>query len=235
MKKGTIDSIYSLAQSAVTDSAQSTLKFLSRSGIQAKITRTAHAGCCEACAALAGSWVYGEESKEIYRRHKYCTCTVSYDPGNGRVQNVHSKTWTRADEADKIKARKAIGASSGAGKTADVRKRTNMGEVSEPDVSDTEARKIIGLDVGGITIQDVAKHFLERMKDRKIQWEDVLNAVNNPLKIGAVKDDLNGNMSVTVVGEKVTIIINPQTGKLVTTYRTHSGTVRKLRGEGNDT
>lgn len=102
MKKGTIDSIYSLAQSAVTDSAQSTLKFLSRSGIQAKITRTAHAGCCEACAALAGSWVYGKESKEIYRRHKYCTCTVSYDPGNGRVQNVHSKVWTTITPSAKI-------------------------------------------------------------------------------------------------------------------------------------
>lgn len=145
MKQGTVDSIHSLAQSAVTDSTQATLRFLNRSGIQAKITRKVKANCCEACAALAGSWVYGKEPKEIYRRHKYCSCTVSYDPGNGRVQNVHSKEWTRADETDKIKARKETGLENKAerksaverrkaiaptNKISTIRERINKGEYS---------------------------------------------------------------------------------------------------------
>ena len=102
-------SISSVIKSAVTDTIEVNASFQSSAGIRAKIKRVAHAGCCDACAALEGEWYYDEAPDDVYWRHGNCTCTVTYDPGTGKVQNVHTKAWSRAEEIDKIKKRKNIG------------------------------------------------------------------------------------------------------------------------------
>ena len=102
-------SISSVIKSAVTDTIETNASFQSSSGIRAKIKRVAHAGCCDTCAALEGEWYYDEAPDDVYWRHGNCTCTVTYDPGTGKVQNVHTKTWSDTSENDKIKKRENIG------------------------------------------------------------------------------------------------------------------------------
>ncbi len=61
-----------------------------RAGLSPKITREAVAGCCKWCSRLDGKYDY-PVPREIYRRHENCRCLVLYDPGNGKVQNAHTK------------------------------------------------------------------------------------------------------------------------------------------------
>ena len=100
MKKKSSAGISGIIKSAVTDTVQASASFQSASGITAKVIRTAHAGCCETCAALAGEYVYGKQPADFFRRHNGCSCTVAYDPGNGRYENVHkSQAWNESWEA----------------------------------------------------------------------------------------------------------------------------------------
>lgn len=70
-----------------------------RSGMQAKITRTAESNCCPWCADKEGSWDYGDEPDDVYARHEYCRCTVTYT-ADRKAQNVWSKEqWEPSPEA----------------------------------------------------------------------------------------------------------------------------------------
>lgn len=62
---------------------------------------------CEWCAALAGVYDYEEvrnAGNNVYRRHKFCRCTVTFADGNFR-QNVwkHTETWTEEQKKEQIK------------------------------------------------------------------------------------------------------------------------------------
>lgn len=61
-----------------------------KAGFSPKITRKAVGGCCEWCSSLAGKYDY-PAPREVYRRHENCRCLVLYDPGDGKVQNAHTK------------------------------------------------------------------------------------------------------------------------------------------------
>lgn len=61
-----------------------------RAGLNPTVRRIAVNGCCEWCDSLEGEYKYPVR-REVYRRHKNCRCLVLYDPGNGKVQNAHTK------------------------------------------------------------------------------------------------------------------------------------------------
>ena len=71
-------------------------------GLKTTITRTADPKCCDWCAALEGTYEYGKEPADIYRRHEFCRCTVTYQ-SQKTSQNVWSKkTWqTSPEEVEK--------------------------------------------------------------------------------------------------------------------------------------
>lgn len=69
-----------------------------RLGLWPKIRRMIAGGACRWCKALAGSYNYPDVPADVYRRHQNCRCIVTYDPGDGRRQNVHSKKWTPEEE-----------------------------------------------------------------------------------------------------------------------------------------
>ena len=53
-------------------------------------------GCCDWCSKLAGTYPYEQvrdTGNDVYRRHRFCRCNVTYDPQSGRIQNVHTKGW----------------------------------------------------------------------------------------------------------------------------------------------
>lgn len=78
---------------------------------------------------------------------------------------------------------------------------------------------------------DLSQHAQSRMKERGILMENVSDAINNPLKITPVKYDSFGRPSITYIGEHATVVVNPITGKIVTTFPTHSKVVLRLKGK----
>lgn len=64
--------------------------FRAKAGLRTKITRRVANNCCDWCAGMAGTWIYGSEPPDIYRRHEYCRCTVTYQ-SDKISQNVWSK------------------------------------------------------------------------------------------------------------------------------------------------
>ena len=98
------ESIVNQSQDIVTESVKANAKFQYETGMRPKIVRTVAGGCCEWCANLAGTYDYESvkaTGNEVWRRHRYCRCTVTYDPGNGkRVQNAHTKKWVDREEIE---------------------------------------------------------------------------------------------------------------------------------------
>ena len=87
------------------DYVQSNAAFRRDVGLETVITRTAEPNCCEWCANLEGEWYYGEEPKEIYQRHEFCRCDVTYKSKRGYNQNVWSKEIWKPS-AEELKARR---------------------------------------------------------------------------------------------------------------------------------
>ncbi len=85
--------IVNFSQSIVDDSIRANAEFHGKSGMSPKIVRKLAGGCCDWCREVAGIYIYPDVPKDVYRRHQRCRCTVDYHPGDGKVQNVHSKKW----------------------------------------------------------------------------------------------------------------------------------------------
>lgn len=100
--------VVNFSQSVVDDTIKKNADFHAKSGLTPKIERKLAGGCCKWCARLAGTYTYPDVPDDIYRRHQRCRCTVNYDPGKGKVQNVWSKAWTKQENDAKIEERKNI-------------------------------------------------------------------------------------------------------------------------------
>ena len=101
------ETIINQSQDIVTESVKANAKFQYETGMHPKIVRTVAGGCCDWCANLAGTYDYETvkaTGNDVWRRHRYCRCTVTYDPGNGkRVQNAYSKKWVDREEIENRK------------------------------------------------------------------------------------------------------------------------------------
>ena len=89
--------------------------FRSKSGMSPKIIRTAVGRCCNWCRSLAGTYDYEEvrRGSDVFRRHQYCRCVVTFVSGKKR-QNVWSKkTWEESEKT--LEQRKTIGLEQGKG------------------------------------------------------------------------------------------------------------------------
>lgn len=97
------------AQSFVDETMKRNAEFQTKAGVAPKIVRKSPTKCCPWCDALVGEYRYPDEvPDDVYRRHDNCNCIVEYYPGDGRRQNVWSKSWAEADE-ETLEARKTIG------------------------------------------------------------------------------------------------------------------------------
>ena len=67
-------------------------------GLKAVIIREASNKCCDWCAALEGTYDYSMAPKDIYKRHEFCRCDVTYQTER-KSQNVWSKaSWESTQE-----------------------------------------------------------------------------------------------------------------------------------------
>lgn len=98
--------IVNFSQSIVDDSIRENADIHYQKGLTPRIIRKESGKCCKWCRSIAGIYAYPDVPKDVYRRHQNCRCTVDYYPGDGKVQNVHSKTWK---DVKKIEVRKKLG------------------------------------------------------------------------------------------------------------------------------
>lgn len=73
----------------------------------------------------------------------------------------------------------------------------------------------------------MSQHATERQLQRNVSEADITDALQKPLKTSEVQYR-DGQPSVKIIGAKATVIINPETSKIITVYRTHTKVVIKL-------
>lgn len=81
----------------VKDNAETRAK----AGLTESITRKAIGGCCEWCSKLAGTYQYGTEPSDIYRKHDNCTCVLTAKTDKG-VSDI----WATVQHQSQARKRK---------------------------------------------------------------------------------------------------------------------------------
>lgn len=85
------------------DTLKSNADFQYKSGLRPKIVRTAESDACDWCVDLEGEYDYEEvrdRNNPVFQRHNNCQCEITYEPGDGRVQDVRTKQWYNEDESN---------------------------------------------------------------------------------------------------------------------------------------
>lgn len=100
--------VKNFSMNVVDEILRANVNFQGRAGLQPKVIRRAERKCCDWCSQLAGVYDYPVD-REVYQRHERCRCTVEYEPGDGRRQNVHTKQWTDSTDSDTLEERKTVG------------------------------------------------------------------------------------------------------------------------------
>lgn len=91
----------------VDDFIKENAKVRSNVGLKTTITRIAAPGCCDWCDALAGTYEYGSEPQDVYRRHQFCRCTVTFQSKKTSQDVWSKKIWQSSEE--EIERRKESG------------------------------------------------------------------------------------------------------------------------------
>lgn len=94
-------SLVNYSQSVATDTMKENAEFQFQAGLSPVIRRRGSSDCCSWCKALIGDYHYETvkaTGSDVYRRHRACRCQVYYDPGDGKVQDVHTKRWEKKSE-----------------------------------------------------------------------------------------------------------------------------------------
>ena len=217
--------IVNFTQSVVNDAVRENADFQYRAGLSPKIRRTSTGKCCEWCDKLAGIYDYADVSNtgnDVFRRHKHCRCLVEYDPGGGKRQNVHTKSWSKNAGNGTIEQRKTVGlqlnddlVNKNIKEEISNQNITKIAKMQEIHRRDTSLYKYIAniLESKGqygpsyIIIPD--DEILELAKkysgtgivkyNRKGQWNHQEVIVTNYKIIGVVVDNRNGNSAETSV------------------------------------
>jgi len=77
----------------------------------------------------------------------------------------------------------------------------------------------------GITVTDISPHLFYRASTRGVTAKDISSALTSPLDYGTIRPD----KSQQFIGEKVTVAINTDTGKIITVWPTSSKKAEKLK------
>lgn len=101
--------VRTFSRAAVDETLRRNAEFHAKAGLRPRIVRTTEHGCCKWCMEKAGTYSYPDVSDDVYKRHANCRCSVEYDPGDSKRQDVWNKRWTDGQDRDILEARKSIG------------------------------------------------------------------------------------------------------------------------------
>ncbi|MFV0345581.1 MAG: RHS repeat-associated core domain-containing protein [Bacteroidales bacterium] len=88
-----------------------------------------------------------------------------------------------------------------------------------------------GLDVvtiSGIKVTGFTVHGVNRAISRGVSPANILDVVKNPLKVGDIKVDNMGRSSQRFIGMKAEVVINPETGRVISINPTSTKKAMKL-------
>lgn len=101
--------VTNFSMSVVDDFIKKNVKLHYDMGLHPKIVRKENGKCCDWCDEVVGSYSYPDDVPEdVYKRHRYCRCTVEYFPGDRKKQDIWSEKWEDVDREEKIQARKDL-------------------------------------------------------------------------------------------------------------------------------
>jgi len=92
-------------------------------------------------------------------------------------------------------------------------------------------KQVTGNIINNVEIKDVSRHLIDRVRQREIELDDILETLKNPLDCGKIVYDEKNRPSFKAIGEKTTLYINPDTGNITTVHKTHTKTAEKLKGK----
>lgn len=90
-----------LNNSMYTDYVKANADFRSRAGLKVYVIRTSDGKCCEWCDKQVGKYVYPDVPKDVWRRHKRCTCEITYI-------NERAGTYDRISYTDRKDGKKNV-------------------------------------------------------------------------------------------------------------------------------
>ncbi len=76
----------------------------------------------------------------------------------------------------------------------------------------------VGMGVGSCSVSGFTKHGINRVIERGIRPQNILDALRNPLRVNDIVYDRLGRPSQRIIGREVEIIINPSTGEVITVF-----------------
>ena len=76
--------IKNFTQAVVDDAVKKNTEFHEGLGLVPSVTRIVQRDCCDWCRGVAGTYKAPNIPDDVYRRHRFCRCTVEYDPGDGK-------------------------------------------------------------------------------------------------------------------------------------------------------
>ena len=82
--------------------------------------------------------------------------------------------------------------------------------------------------VDGISISTTA-HAIERLEERRLSVDDIIDALTKPLAVSKIKIDTQGRPSKQYIGERATAAVNPDNGNITSTWPTGSKRAAKLK------
>lgn len=117
---------------------------------------------CKWCSGLAGKWDYEDAPDDVYKRHAFCRCTVTYTIDGSR-QDVYSKRmWSESDASAKAEQIREAEQ-----RVAEDYARLNVRKiVSSLTVNERGARKILS-DYGDEIARDGLATVVERLRNNQ--------------------------------------------------------------------
>lgn len=110
---------------------------------------------------------------------------------------------------------------------ADFGRREAFAAVQAGNRFDRFAEAFVGIITSsGIRVGEVSPHVFAQAENREVSAQGMINALTTPLKAGKIRAD----SSQQFIGEHATVVINAETGKLVTAWKTSRSKVKKLKG-----
>ena len=89
------------SQHIADESLRENAEFQYRSGLKPKIVRTCESDACEWCQMLEGEYDYEnvkDRNDPVYQRHNNCICDISFEPEEGRTEDVDPNQWRDKDQ-----------------------------------------------------------------------------------------------------------------------------------------
>lgn len=102
-------------------------------------------------------------------------------------------------------------------------------------VKSVDISELVGLRVSNdIEIKGISDHQQKQMEIRKVVLDGVKDALLSPLYVRDIVIDEYGRPSQRFIDKKVTVNVNPETGIIVTAWRTGKGRIKKYSKDDDE-